>query len=63
MDEVPSPCIQVCRIDETTDCCAGCSRTRAEIAAWRESSAPEKARIVADLPRRSVVNADLYGNR
>jgi len=63
MDEVPSPCIQVCRIDETTDCCAGCSRTRAEIAAWRELSEPEKARIVADLPRRTVLNADLHRNR
>ena len=63
MEEAASPCIKVCRIDEMTGRCVGCSRTLAEIAAWRELSEPEKARIVADLPRRSVVNADLYGNR
>lgn len=36
---VPSPCLGVCRMDETTGLCAGCLRTLAEIAAW--STMPE----------------------
>jgi predicted Fe-S protein YdhL (DUF1289 family) len=31
---VPSPCINVCRMDATTGLCAGCLRTIEEIAAW-----------------------------
>ena len=37
--------------------------TRAEIAAWRELSAPEKVRIVASLPQRTAMNAQLQRNR
>jgi prolyl-tRNA editing enzyme YbaK/EbsC (Cys-tRNA(Pro) deacylase)/predicted Fe-S protein YdhL (DUF1289 family) len=29
-----SPCVSVCRMDEKTDMCLGCLRTRAEIGAW-----------------------------
>ena len=31
---VPSPCIDVCRIDARTGWCEGCLRTLDEIAAW-----------------------------
>lgn len=31
---VPSPCISICRMDETSGCCSGCLRTLDEIAAW-----------------------------
>ena len=31
---IPSPCIDVCRIDASTGWCAGCQRTLDEIAAW-----------------------------
>lgn len=31
---VPSPCINVCRMDAATGLCAGCLRTIDEIAAW-----------------------------
>jgi predicted Fe-S protein YdhL (DUF1289 family) len=31
---VPSPCIDVCTMDETTGWCRGCLRTIDEIAAW-----------------------------
>ena len=60
MDEVASPCIQVCRVDEMTGLCTGCARTLAEIAAWGELSAPEKARIVASLPHRTAKRAELH---
>lgn len=31
---VPSPCINVCRMDASTSWCEGCLRTIDEIAAW-----------------------------
>jgi predicted Fe-S protein YdhL (DUF1289 family) len=31
---VPSPCIQVCRIDRASGWCEGCQRSLDEIAAW-----------------------------
>ena len=55
MDEVPSPCVRVCRIDGTTGFCLGCKRTLAEIAAWSNLSEPEKNRIKANLPYREVL--------
>ena len=33
-EAVPSPCINLCRIDPATGWCAGCLRTLEEIAAW-----------------------------
>lgn len=35
---VPSPCIDVCRMDESTGWCRGCQRTIDEIAAWSSLS-------------------------
>lgn len=31
---VPSPCVQICRIDACTGWCEGCFRTLDEIGAW-----------------------------
>jgi uncharacterized protein len=31
---VPSPCISVCRIDESSGLCVGCLRTLDEIGVW-----------------------------
>lgn len=33
-DDVPSPCVSVCRMDAATGLCEGCCRTIDEIAAW-----------------------------
>ena len=38
----PSPCINVCRMDEATGWCAGCLRSIDEIAAW--GTLPEAAK-------------------
>ncbi|HZX30284.1 MAG TPA: DUF1289 domain-containing protein [Rhodocyclaceae bacterium] len=40
---VPSPCINVCKMDAGTGLCAGCFRTLDEIAAW--SSAGDETRL------------------
>ena len=34
IENVPSPCVNVCRIDERSGLCAGCLRTLDEIAVW-----------------------------
>lgn len=42
---VPSPCINVCVMDERTGLCTGCQRTLDEIAAWS---------VLDDVDRRVV---------
>jgi uncharacterized protein len=42
---VPSPCINVCRMDATTGWCEGCLRTIDEIVAWG---------TMADVDKRAV---------
>ncbi len=42
---VPSPCIQVCAMDEASGLCRGCQRTLDEIAAWSALSDAEKLRV------------------
>jgi len=33
-DDVPSPCVSICRMNAQTQLCEGCLRTLDEIAAW-----------------------------
>lgn len=42
---VRSPCVSLCRIDDETQRCRGCRRTRGEIAAWPTASDAEKRAI------------------
>lgn len=42
LSPVPSPCVAVCRMDETSGYCEGCLRTIDEIIGW--GAAPESAR-------------------
>ena len=51
-EEVQSPCIGVCSIDETSGYCQGCYRTVDEIKGWWDMSSPEQAKLVADLEER-----------
>ena len=50
--EVPSPCIDVCRIDPSTGWCEGCLRTIDEIAAWGGLDDGLKREVWAALPGR-----------
>lgn len=47
-----SPCIKVCAIEATTGLCAGCGRTRVEIAHWSAMTDAERDRIMTQLPAR-----------
>ncbi|MBB1208452.1 DUF1289 domain-containing protein, partial [Klebsiella pneumoniae] len=47
------PCVSLCRIDDETQQCRGCRRTRAEIAAWPTASDAEKRAIWRRLELRA----------
>ncbi len=44
-EEVQSPCIGVCSIDEASGYCAGCYRTVEEIKGWWNMSQPQQAQV------------------
>lgn len=50
---VPSPCIDVCRMDPATGWCEGCRRTLDEIAAWGRMDDEGKQRVWELLSQRS----------
>jgi len=49
---VPSPCINVCRMDATRGLCEGCQRTLAEIAGWASMSEADKREAWRQLALR-----------
>ena len=51
-DEIESPCVRVCVIDEREDLCVGCLRTRAEIAGWSRMTAERRREVMDALPAR-----------
>ena len=58
---VPTPCINVCRLDEVTGLCLGCARNGAEIAAWAEADAGFKRAVWETLPpRRTRLGMSVY---
>lgn len=51
MDEVASPCISVCTLDEN-DLCLGCFRDLSEIANWGHMAVEEKRDVLARIAER-----------
>lgn len=49
---LPSPCINLCRMDEASDLCLGCFRNLAEIAAWAAADDAARALVLAAVARR-----------
>jgi predicted Fe-S protein YdhL (DUF1289 family) len=49
---VETPCTKVCTLDARSGLCLGCGRTIDEIACWTAMSAPERSRIMRELPDR-----------
>ena len=52
MTEVPSPCVDICDVDETCKYCIGCGRSLDEIAAWLTISDEQRLAIMEQLPER-----------
>ena len=51
-EELYSPCISVCELDEATGLCKGCFRTAKEIGAWRYGTREQKIEILKKLRER-----------
>ncbi|HCV61996.1 MAG: DUF1289 domain-containing protein [Gammaproteobacteria bacterium TMED183] len=51
---MPSPCISVCQIDPVTGNCAGCYRTRDEIASWQRLSPEDQLALINVLQERKA---------
>jgi predicted Fe-S protein YdhL (DUF1289 family) len=49
---VPSPCVNICRIDPYTSICHGCRRTLDEIACWSSLSEGDRLGVWQQLPGR-----------
>ncbi|RIV75524.1 DUF1289 domain-containing protein [Pelagerythrobacter aerophilus] len=52
VDEILSPCRNVCRVSAAGDLCEGCGRTLEEIGRWAAASDAEKRRIVSAARER-----------
>ncbi|AYJ87176.1 DUF1289 domain-containing protein [Sphingomonas paeninsulae] len=46
VDEVASPCTQICTIDARENVCVGCGRTLDEIGAWSGATAGDRRAIL-----------------
>lgn len=51
---VPSPCINVCQMDEASGWCQGCLRTLDEIACWSMLDEAEKSAVWQVLAERRM---------
>lgn len=49
---IDSPCVKICTLDARSGVCLGCGRTVGEISRWIAMDDAERARIIAELPRR-----------
>jgi uncharacterized protein len=52
-DDVPSPCVSVCRMDAASGLCAGCCRTIDEIAAWAALDVEARRAVWRRIAERS----------
>lgn len=52
--EVESPCIGVCSMDEATGLCHGCYRTINEIKTWWDMNADEQKNLLSVLEKRQL---------
>jgi len=49
---VPSPCINICQMDQATGLCQGCMRTIDEIVKWGGAGDDYKRAVWAEIRRR-----------
>lgn len=52
-ENMPSPCVSVCRMDSDTGWCEGCFRTIPEITAWSRAADADKRRVWALVAQRA----------
>ncbi|HER27524.1 MAG TPA: DUF1289 domain-containing protein [Rhodospirillales bacterium] len=52
LEQAPSPCISVCKINPGEELCRGCWRTRDEIKGWKNASDAERLDLLNVLHQR-----------
>jgi uncharacterized protein len=50
--DIPSPCISICAVDETSGYCKGCYRTVDEVASWLYYNNAQKSDVLDKLRQR-----------
>lgn len=63
MSAVPSPCVNVCRLDPGSGLCQGCLRNLDEIARWGSASDAERQAILRRVARRRAAPDTWPGTR
>ncbi len=53
-EAVASPCISICRMDESSGLCEGCLRTLDEIALWSVLDDDDKRQVWQEIRRRRL---------
>jgi hypothetical protein len=53
LDEIPSPCIDICHMSIRLGYCVGCFRTIEEIAQWSEMTNQEKLDVISKTEQRA----------
>lgn len=56
--EVKSPCIGVCAIDDLSGLCAGCYRTIDEIQGWWDMGQDQQRNLLIEIEERQIQEAD-----
>ena len=54
MDEIDSPCIDICTIDRNSGECIGCGRTVEEVRNWTNFNNLKKKQILENLNARKM---------
>jgi len=52
---VPSPCVNICKMDAASGWCEGCLRTLDEIGFWSVFDDNDKRAVLAELAQRRVL--------
>ena len=55
-EEVPSPCVNLCKLDREVGTCLGCFRTREEIKFWKTMGAAERHAVRAAAEARRLAS-------
>lgn len=61
VEEVVSPCVGVCAMNEDTGFCHGCYRTIDEIQGWWDMSASKRNQVMLELDGRQAESLDFGG--
>ena len=52
IEDIQSPCVGVCALNDATGFCQGCYRTIEEIREWWSMSDEERAKVMRELDQR-----------